>query len=74
MKGRYRPAQKTYEIAVVETTNIMTSEKILSPYYKVYSREDDGGLMFEGEFETLNEVYDYIFKEKEDEQDTDTSS
>lgn len=78
MKKKYGPAKKTYEIEVarVETHNINNNEEMLPPYYKIYSRDEDGCLMFETECETLDEAYDYMFeiKEKEDEQDTNISS
>lgn len=55
---------KEYRIGVCKTTDIVSGEDFLPPYYKVYSvetREDQPPTTwYEAEFDTLDEAKKYI--------------
>ena len=61
---------KEYNIAVCKTTDILTDEDFMPPYYKVYSTErfGDGSPItwYEAEFDTYEEARAYVDKKKMD--------
>lgn len=61
---------KEYKIAICKTTDVVSGEDFLPPYYKVYSVEPLGdeppATWFEQEFDTLEEARAYIERKKMD--------
>lgn len=57
-------ATKEYKIAICKTTDIVSGEDFLPPYYKVYSLEtwedQPPTTWYEAEFDTLNEAKKYV--------------
>ena len=55
---------KEYKIGVCKTTDIVSGEDFLPPYYKVYSIEmwenEPPTTWYEAEFDTLDEAKKYI--------------
>lgn len=59
---------KEYKIGVCKTTDVISGEDFLPPYYKVYSVETLGDeppiTWYEAEFDTLEEARAYIEEKK----------
>lgn len=55
---------KEYKIAICKTTDIVSDEDFMPPYYKVYSVEPLGDqpptTWYEAEFDTLDEANKYV--------------